>query len=181
MCSEQCKHPIFLSESVFAQHPVEGVWFFDLFFSAKTKIKNVKTIKPIPNTINISAILTPKRYESYERWCWPEKRPVWSHKRLICFSKKFQITNSKQITMTKIQNYKPVWVTEYWNLVFHWNLVRGIWDFRILQYSEIVRLPLYCLQNRQVSYEPVWNPLQADFFINFDHIENLWVAQIPSL
>jgi hypothetical protein len=39
---------------------------------------------------------------------------------------KSQITNNKQITITKIQNSKPVWVIEYWNLVFHWDLVLGI-------------------------------------------------------
>jgi hypothetical protein len=38
-------------------------------------------------------------------------------RKVIYFSEKFQITNSKQITMTKIQNSKPVWVIEYWNLV----------------------------------------------------------------
>jgi len=39
---------------------------------------------------------------------------------------KSQITNIKQITMTKIQNSKPVLVIEYWNLRFVWNLVLGI-------------------------------------------------------
>jgi hypothetical protein len=31
---------------------------------------------------------------------------------------KLQITNIKQITMTKIRNPKPVLVIEYWNLIF---------------------------------------------------------------
>jgi hypothetical protein len=31
--------------------------------------------------------------------------------------------------MTKIQNSKPVLVTEYWNLKFVCNLVLGVWDF----------------------------------------------------
>jgi len=44
---------------------------------------------------------------------------------------KFQITNIKQITMTKIQNFKPVLVIEYWNLRFVCNLVLGVWDFII--------------------------------------------------
>jgi|GEM_PF-1045730 hypothetical protein len=39
---------------------------------------------------------------------------------------KIQISNIKQITMTKIQNSKPVLVIEYWNLGFHCNLVLGI-------------------------------------------------------
>jgi hypothetical protein len=39
---------------------------------------------------------------------------------------KSQITNIKQITMTKIPNSKTVLVIEYWNLGFHWNLVLGI-------------------------------------------------------
>jgi len=34
--------------------------------------------------------------------------------------------NSKQITMTKIQNTKPVWVIWYWNLRFVCNLVLGV-------------------------------------------------------
>jgi hypothetical protein len=34
-----------------------------------------------------------------------------------------------QITMTKIQNPKPVLVIEYWNLRFICNLVLGVWDF----------------------------------------------------
>ncbi len=41
---------------------------------------------------------------------------------------KFQITNIKQITMTKIQNFKHL-VIEHWNLRFICNLVLGIWDF----------------------------------------------------
>jgi hypothetical protein len=54
---------------------------------------------------------------------------------------KLQNSNNKQITMTKIQNSKRlyhfkkefppyVWVIEYWNLRFVWNLVLGIWVFR---------------------------------------------------
>jgi hypothetical protein len=39
---------------------------------------------------------------------------------------KSQITNIKQITMTKIPNSKPVLVIEYWNLRFVCNLVLGI-------------------------------------------------------
>jgi len=39
---------------------------------------------------------------------------------------KSQISNIKQITMTEIQNSKPVLVIEYWNLGFSWNLVLGI-------------------------------------------------------
>jgi hypothetical protein len=39
---------------------------------------------------------------------------------------KLQITNNKKITMTKIQNNKPVWVIGYWNLGFPWNSVLGI-------------------------------------------------------
>jgi hypothetical protein len=39
---------------------------------------------------------------------------------------KSQISNIKQITMTKIQNSKPVLVIEYWNLGFPWDLVLGI-------------------------------------------------------
>jgi hypothetical protein len=39
---------------------------------------------------------------------------------------KSQISNIKQITMTKIQNSKPVLVIEYWNLRFVCNLVLGI-------------------------------------------------------
>jgi len=31
-----------------------------------------------------------------------------------------------QITMTKIQNSKSVFVIEYWNFGFNWNLVLGI-------------------------------------------------------
>jgi hypothetical protein len=42
---------------------------------------------------------------------------------------KSQITNIKQITMTKIQNSKPVLVIRYWNLRFICNLVLGAWDF----------------------------------------------------
>ena len=58
---------------------------------------------------------------------------------------KSQISNIKQITMTKIvraslglptlragpqfQNSKPVLVIEYWNLRFVCNLVLGVWDF----------------------------------------------------
>ena len=42
---------------------------------------------------------------------------------------KSQITNIKQITMTKIRNSKPVLVIEYWNLRFVCNLVLGNWDF----------------------------------------------------
>jgi hypothetical protein len=42
---------------------------------------------------------------------------------------KSQISNNKQITMTKIQNSKPVLVIEYWNLRFVCNLVLGAWDF----------------------------------------------------
>jgi hypothetical protein len=44
-------------------------------------------------------------------------------KKLLLFVEKFQITNNKQITMTKIQNSKPVWVIEYSNLRFVWNLL----------------------------------------------------------
>jgi hypothetical protein len=62
MGSEQFEHPIFLSESVFAQHPVEGVRSSDLFFSMNTDIRNAKATKPIPNTITISAILIPILY-----------------------------------------------------------------------------------------------------------------------
>ncbi|MEN8807940.1 MAG: hypothetical protein ABF291_10710 [Desulfobacterales bacterium] len=36
---------------------------------------------------------------------------------------KSQITNNKQITMTKIQNDKPVWAIGNWNLGFPWDLV----------------------------------------------------------
>ncbi|MGD8951406.1 MAG: hypothetical protein PVG62_11720 [Desulfobacterales bacterium] len=36
---------------------------------------------------------------------------------------KSQIINNKQITMTKIQNDKPVWVIGNWNLGFPWDLV----------------------------------------------------------
>jgi hypothetical protein len=42
---------------------------------------------------------------------------------------KSQISNIKQITMTKIRNSKPVLVIEYWNLRFVCNLVLGVWDF----------------------------------------------------
>ena len=42
---------------------------------------------------------------------------------------KSQISNNKQITMTKIQNSKPVLVIWYWNLRFVCNLVLGVWDF----------------------------------------------------
>jgi len=42
---------------------------------------------------------------------------------------KSQISNIKQITMTKIQNSKSVLVFEYWNLRFVCNLVLGVWDF----------------------------------------------------
>ena len=42
---------------------------------------------------------------------------------------KSQITNNKQITMTKIQNTEPVSVIEYWNLKFVCNLVLVIWNF----------------------------------------------------
>jgi hypothetical protein len=52
---------------------------------------------------------------------------------------KSQNSNNKQITMTEIQNFKPhiilirenpkyVWVFDYWNLRFIWNLVLGIWN-----------------------------------------------------
>ncbi len=34
-----------------------------------------------------------------------------------------------QITMTEIQNSKPVLVILYWNLRFVCNLVLGVWDF----------------------------------------------------
>jgi hypothetical protein len=52
---------------------------------------------------------------------------------------KSQIPNIKQITMTKIQNSKPVLVIEYWNLRFVCNLVLGVWDFTALHHSR--RLP----------------------------------------
>jgi hypothetical protein len=58
---------------------------------------------------------------------------------------KSQISNTKQITITKIvraslglptlwmgpqfQNSKPVLVIEYWNLKFVCNLVLGVWGF----------------------------------------------------
>jgi hypothetical protein len=42
---------------------------------------------------------------------------------------KSQISNNKQITMTEIQNSKPVLVIQYWNLKFVCNLVLGVWDF----------------------------------------------------
>jgi hypothetical protein len=53
---------------------------------------------------------------------------------------KSQNPNNKQITMTEIQNSKPsfylkkenfkyVWVIEYWNLRFICDLVLEIWDF----------------------------------------------------
>jgi hypothetical protein len=48
----------------------------------------------------------------------------WRH-----INSKSQISNIKQITMTKIRNSKPVLVIEYWNLRFVCNLVLGIWDF----------------------------------------------------
>jgi hypothetical protein len=41
---------------------------------------------------------------------------------------KSQISNNKQITMTKIPNSNPVLVIEYWNLRLICNLVLGIWD-----------------------------------------------------
>jgi hypothetical protein len=53
--------------------------------------------------------------------------------------------------MTKIQNSKRlhlllerripkhVWVIEYWNLEFICNLVLGIWDLVMLQYSKSAR------------------------------------------
>jgi len=44
---------------------------------------------------------------------------------------KSQISNNKQITMTKIQNSKLVLVIEYWNLRFVCNLVLGVWDLII--------------------------------------------------
>jgi hypothetical protein len=55
---------------------------------------------------------------------------------------KSQNPNNKQITMTEIQNSKPsfylkkenfkyVWVIEYWNLRFICDLVLEIWDFEI--------------------------------------------------
>ena len=47
---------------------------------------------------------------------------------------KLQITNNKQITMTKIQNFKSVLVIEYWNLRFNCNLVLGIWDLEMFDY-----------------------------------------------
>jgi hypothetical protein len=40
---------------------------------------------------------------------------------------KSQNTNTKQITMTQIQNLN-VLVLENWNLRFIWNLVLEIWD-----------------------------------------------------
>ena len=40
---------------------------------------------------------------------------------------KYQITNIKQITMTKIQN-PNVLVIESWDLRFIWNLVLEFWD-----------------------------------------------------
>ena len=39
---------------------------------------------------------------------------------------KYQITNIKQITITKIRNSKPVLVIDYWNLRFVCNLVLGV-------------------------------------------------------
>jgi len=39
---------------------------------------------------------------------------------------KSQISNIKQITITKIPNSKPVLVIQYWNLRFVCNLVLGI-------------------------------------------------------
>jgi hypothetical protein len=41
---------------------------------------------------------------------------------------KSQISNIKQITMTKIRNSKPVLIIEYWNLKFVCNLVLEVWD-----------------------------------------------------
>jgi hypothetical protein len=52
-------------------------------------------------------------------------------KNIDTINNKFQISNNKQITMTKIQNPKRVLVIEYWNLRFICNLVLGIWDFNI--------------------------------------------------
>ena len=50
---------------------------------------------------------------------------------LIRANPKSQITKIKQIPMTKIRNPKLGLVIEYWNLLFFWNLVFGIWDFKL--------------------------------------------------
>jgi phospholipid transport system substrate-binding protein len=57
---------------------------------------------------------------------------------------KSQISNIKQITMTKIQNFKPVLVIWYWNLRFVCNLVLGVWDF------------IYLRQTLGSRYGPQW-------------------------
>ena len=58
----------------------------------------------------------------------PEKdcELFWSTRVYEIPNPKSQISNIKQITMTKIQNSKPVLVIEYWNLRFVCNLVLGI-------------------------------------------------------
>jgi hypothetical protein len=55
---------------------------------------------------------------------------------------KSQITNIKQITMTKIQNSKPFSVIWYWNLGFVCNLVLGICYFAMLHHS--ITPALFC-------------------------------------
>jgi capsule polysaccharide modification protein KpsS len=60
----------------------------------------------------------------YERWKVAILRGVLEYWRNKNF--KSQISNIKQITMTKIPNSKPVLFIEYWNLRFVCNLVLGI-------------------------------------------------------
>jgi hypothetical protein len=55
-----------------------------------------------------------------------DREPSWSTEAIEIPNPKSQISNNKQITMTKIQNSKPVLVIEYWNLRFVYNLVLGI-------------------------------------------------------
>jgi len=58
--------------------------------------------------------------------------------------------------MTKIQNSKPVSVIWYWNLKFVCDLVLGVWDFTILQYSiSAVLSVLFAVQ--RCSREPIIN------------------------
>jgi hypothetical protein len=71
------------------------------------------------------------------------KDPAFGIEHGVAENSKSQISNLKQITMTKIQNSKPLLVIGNWNLRFVCYLVLGVWDFKesmtsLLQIAEWV-------------------------------------------
>jgi hypothetical protein len=60
----------------------------------------------------------------------PPAASIQFDRRVNCYvsvkNSKSQMTNSKQITMTKIPKNKPGWLIGYWDLGFPWYLVLGI-------------------------------------------------------